>query len=297
MEIAREVALLDADAIADTLGDSAADADVVGYRTTNRVTNAGETAWTEAGGAPSIWLLGMFKPGDATTVVVPFEEADGLGPVVSTDYFVEVGPDRLRIKDGVIYFSGDGRYRSKIGVGPRRSAGVCGSRDPDTGVLTVVTYEPPADGETRYVKSQWKTHEEPYAGDLINSYNDGPTEPGGDQLGPFYELETSGLALFLNPGETGEHVQSTFHAVGPREALDAIAVETFGVTLETIEGRFDKGGRAKDEFPVFILPPSSFLLFDQRQRDLDAVDELVDDRAVEPTRLRQGAFRDQRAGP
>ena len=30
----------------------------------------------------------------------------------------------------------------------------------------------------------------PYCGDVINAYNDGPTEDGS-MMGPFYEIETS----------------------------------------------------------------------------------------------------------
>ena len=29
-----------------------------------------------------------------------------------------------------------------------------------------------------YVRSQWMDHKDPYAGDLINVYNDGPSAPG-----------------------------------------------------------------------------------------------------------------------
>ena len=49
---------------------------------------------------------------------------------------------------------------------------------------------------------------------MINSYNDGPTEDGGKPLGPFYELETSSPALSLNAGESGTHIQRTFHFEG-----------------------------------------------------------------------------------
>jgi hypothetical protein len=69
----------------------------------------------------------------------------------------------------------------------------------------------------------------------MNSYNDGPPEPGAKPLGPFYELETSSPALFLKPGESYTHTQTTVHFTGPRESLDAIAKHKFGVGLETIE--------------------------------------------------------------
>ena len=57
-------------------------------------------------------------------------------------------------------------------------------------MLTLVQYTRPA-GATRYVNSMWAIQQNPYGGDVINSYNDGPPAPGAAPLGPFYELETS----------------------------------------------------------------------------------------------------------
>ena len=54
----------------------------------------------------------MFNPAPATTVVVPIKtgpEAE-LGKAVTSDYFGEVPAGRLVVKDGVIYFSADGKY-------------------------------------------------------------------------------------------------------------------------------------------------------------------------------------------
>ena len=50
----------------------------------------------------------------------------------------------------------------------------------------------------------------PYSGDALNSYNDGPLEDGS-QMGPFYELETSSPAAALKPGESITHSQITIH--------------------------------------------------------------------------------------
>jgi hypothetical protein len=90
------------------------------------------------------------------------------------------------------------------------------------------------------VRSQWEDHADPYAGDLINAYNDGPPNPGDAPLGPFYELETSSPALPLGPGESLTHVQSTIHISGPADALDPIARAVLGVTLEEIGAVFPK---------------------------------------------------------
>jgi hypothetical protein len=84
----------------------------------------------------------------------------------------------------------------------------------------------------------WEIQDEPYAGDVVNSYNDGPPEPGAKPLGPFYEIETSSAAAALAPGESLTHVHQTFHFQGPESELDTIALATLGVSLESITAAF-----------------------------------------------------------
>ena len=235
LRIERQVELLSAEAAEGSLDVEAGDVDFVGYRTTNTLTNTGDKDWTRDSGLLSIWMLGMYKPGEQTTVVIPFHEgsADELGPIVNDEYFGKVPSERLKVTDGVLYFSGDGKYRSKIGLTPHRAKDICGSYDAQRGVLTIVKYNKP-EGQTEYVNSMWELQEQPFAGDAVNSYNDGPPEPGADPLGPFYELETSSPALALKAGETGTHVQETYHFVGSAEQLDRLAQQLLGVTLEEI---------------------------------------------------------------
>ena len=240
MRIDREVVLLDRGAIESALGAPLGGASVVGYETRNRVTNTGERAWEPDTGLVSIWLLGMFKPGERATVVIPYRRGSEsqLGPIVNDEYFGKVPAERLIVGDGVLYFRADSKYRSKIGLNPRRATPVAGSWDPDLGVLTVVQYSYPGPGVTDYVNSMWELQDEPYGGDTINSYNDGPTEPGGAALGGFYEIETSSPALALGRGQTGEHVSRTIHLEGSRRELDLIARRALGVGLDQIERAF-----------------------------------------------------------
>jgi hypothetical protein len=81
----------------------------------------------------------------------------------------------------------------------------------------------------------WIMQDQPYAGDTVNAYNDGPPSPGAEPLGPFYELETSSPALSLKPGETGEHVQETFHFEGSTAELDSISRRLLGLSVDQIE--------------------------------------------------------------
>jgi len=209
---------------------------IVAYESNNRMTNVGKEEWSRKTGLLSIWILGMFTPSPQTTVVVPFIPGpeDQLGPIVNDAYFGKVPASRLVVKDGVMFFSGDGQYRSKIGLSPKRAKNVLGSYDAANKALTVVQYNKPRN-LADYVNSMWQIQDEPYRGDTVNSYNDGPPAPGAKPMGPFYELETSSPAAALAPDQSILHTHRTFHFRGPEAQLDAIAQATLGVTIEEIK--------------------------------------------------------------
>jgi hypothetical protein len=107
-------------------------------------------------------------------------------------------------------------------------------------VLTLVQFTLPDDpAKADYVSSMWGKQTDPYAGDVVNSYNDGPPAPGKPALGPFYEIESSSPGAALKPGETLEHVHRTIHLRGDRATLDAISRDTLGVSLDAIEAAFE----------------------------------------------------------
>lgn len=238
LEVGREVRLLGADGIA-ALGIAVpAGVKTVAYASDNAVTNTGAAVWAKETGLLSIWILGMFNPSPSTTIVIPFKTgpAEELGPAVNDAYFGKVPADRLVVDEakGVLFFSGDGKYRSKIGLSPARVKPFAGSFDAANGALTLVHLTVP-EGAADYVNSMWEIQEKPFAGDVVNSYNDGPAAPGAKPLGPFYELETSSPAAALAPGQTLTHVHTTMHFQGPRAALDAIARAALGIGLDEIE--------------------------------------------------------------
>lgn len=237
VKVSREVRLLSASSAWKKLGvKPAPGVNLVAYESDNRITNAGKEPWRKETGLLSIWMLGMFNPAPATTIVVPITPGpeSELGVKVTSDYFGSVPPERLVVKASVIYFSGDGQFRSKIGVNPKRSKGVLGSYDAGNQVLTIVQFTQP-EGVTDYVNSQWKLQDHPYAGDTANSYNDGPPSPGAKPLGPFYELESSSPAAALAPGKSLKHIHRTIHLSGNEASLDAVARATFGVSLAEIK--------------------------------------------------------------
>jgi hypothetical protein len=236
--VGRTINLLGYDEAAEHLGATVGDeVRMVGFESQNTLANAGSSPWDRSTGLLSIWILGMFKPLPAGWVIVPFlagEEAT-LGPPATTDYFGPVGQDRCKLLDDHLLFKCDGEYRSKIGISPARARRVLGSWDPDGQVLTIVQFNLP-DGAARlpYVNSLWEIQDQPYAGDAVNSYNDGPPPGGGKQLGPFYEIETSSPAAELEPGASITHTHRTYHFAGRREQLDDLARTILGVDLDEV---------------------------------------------------------------
>jgi hypothetical protein len=242
LRVDREIRVLERSEALNALGIAPAKTvKIVAFESNNTMTNTGTKAWDKETGLLSIWILGMFNPSAATTIVVPFNMGteDELGPIVNDAYFGKVPANRLVVKDGVLFFSGDGQYRSKIGLSPQRAKPIAGSYDAVNKVLTIVQFNKPQTAAD-YVNSMWELQDEPYKGDVVNSYNDGPSEPGVKPLGPFYELETSSPAAALKPGEGISHIHRTYHLQGPEADLDTIAKATLGVTIAEIKSALPK---------------------------------------------------------
>jgi hypothetical protein len=210
----------------------------VGFESETILTNTSDKAWIKETGMPSIWILGMFNPSPEVTIIIPFRQGDEslLGPVVNDTYFGKIPAERLKIQDGIILFRGDGKARGKIGLSPLRVMSLAGSYDKTSRTLTVVKFSF-HEGDTDYVNSMWEYQKEPYEGDVLNSYNDGPLADGS-QMGPFYELESSSPAARLQPGESLKHIHQTYHFQGDEKALDEIAKKIFGAGLEIISNAF-----------------------------------------------------------
>jgi len=102
-----------------------------------------------------------------------------------------------------------------------------------------VHYDGPKRGAP-YVNSMWEQQKEPFKGDVINSYNDGPPGPGKPPLGGFYEIETSSPAGELAPGKDMVHTHRTFHFVGDPDVLEPIAKKVLGVSLAEISAKVQR---------------------------------------------------------
>ncbi len=238
MGVRRTISMLDKGELESLLGVEIPDGlGIIAYKTENEIRNKGGFEWTKETGMPSVWLLSTFNPTPSTTVFIPYNK-DYAGRKVNDEYFGKVPSDRLVLEDGVAYFKIDGEYRAKIGLPAGSAKDICGSYDSKAGVLNILKYTVPQGGAD-YVNGQWGEQDDPFSGDVINSYNDGPTETGFVQ-GPFYEIETSSPAAALAPGQTLRHVQFTVHIEGAPERLSSVAKAVFGVDLDEVSGKFPK---------------------------------------------------------
>jgi hypothetical protein len=236
--IEREVTLLSEKELNKLLSVDTKNLKCVAYRSDNKLINQGEEAWKKETGLLSIWMLGMFNPSPAIIIVIPVKPGDErvIGPKVNDSYFGKISRERLKVSGNHIFFKADGKSRGKIGIPPLRATGVMGSYDSDNKILTLLICRLPV-GKKDYVNSSWQIQENPFSGDALNSYNDGPLEDGS-QMGPFYELETSSPAADLKPGESLSHIQFTIHLTGDLIILDEVSRKVLGVSLNEISSAF-----------------------------------------------------------
>jgi hypothetical protein len=234
LEVNRKIKLLSTQNITQTLGiQIGASIKTVGFETENNVKNIGKAAWTKNTGLLSIWVLSMLQANDHTSVFVPFKKGDPatLGKIVTDDYFGKLDTSRLKIKDGYLLFKADAQQRSKIGVSPLRALPMAASYDAQNKVLTIVQFTMP-NNNIDYVNSLWQIQDDPFKGDALNAYTDGPVN--GKQMGKFYELEGSSPAMALLPGSSQTHIQKTIHLKGAEADLNAVTQKLFGVKINQL---------------------------------------------------------------
>lgn len=238
LEVERKINILSSSEIEKELGISLNSAKAVAYKSANKLTNIGESQWTEQSGMLSVWLLAMLNPSAKATIVIPVKQGDekSLGKTVNDDYFGKIPASRLKISSNTVFFKGDGQSRGKIGISPQRAKPFLGSYDAENKILTIVKVKLP-ENTTRYVNSAWELQDEPFLGDALNAYNDGPLEDGS-QMGPFYEIESSSPALGLKPKESYTHIQTTYHFEGKEKDLNSISEKILGVSIKTIKSQF-----------------------------------------------------------
>ena len=233
IDIERIISLLDKKQLEERLRtDIPASVSFVGYETDNSIKNTGTGDWKKENGLLSIWLLGMMTPSEQTTVIIPFIAQKNIHDFITDNYFGQIPAERLQIKDSVLFFTCDGKSRGKIGLSPVIAKSIAASYDFKNNVLSIIFF--PVDRNGIYVNSKWEMQKQPFKGDVVNSYNDGPLQDG-TQLGPFYEIESSSSAKELKAGEKLEYKQTTCHLQGDYNALNNIARQLLGVDLDEIK--------------------------------------------------------------
>jgi len=235
LKIDRSIRLIGRDSVTKILESEIPDqVKLVSFESDNRLTNKGTQTWTKKSGMLSIWILSMLNASENSVIGIPYKtgKEESLGKVVTDDYFGKVPSDRLNIKEGIILLKADSKYRSKVGISPQRALPWICSYDEGQGLLTIAQFSLPS-GTNDYVNSLWEQQKEPFKGDAVNAYNDGPLE-NGDQLGNFYEIESSSPAASLQPGESLRHVHRTIHLQGSQDDLDQVLYNAFGIHLNDL---------------------------------------------------------------
>jgi hypothetical protein len=106
------------------------------------------------------------------------------------------------------------------------------SFDAQNNVLTIIQYTQPKQ-QVDYVNSLWEKQLNPFSGDAMNAYSDGPIN--NQQMGQFYEVESSSPALSLSAGASQSHHQKTIHLKGSIQDLDRIAHKLFGISVNEMK--------------------------------------------------------------
>jgi len=214
------------------------DIEVVSHESFNKITNAGDSPWVAETGLIGLWTICLNPPADDAVMIIPFQPGSEseLGQIVTADYFGKLDHDRLKVSEelSLVFLRGDGNFRSKLGISFARACSPIGGWNPSSQTLTIVEFNLPKTAPDGYTNNLWEYQDEPFAGDVVNAYNDGPND-SGKGMGGFFELETVSPALALKPGESFTHTPSTTHLTGNRESLNKVAIAVFGANLSQIE--------------------------------------------------------------
>lgn len=233
IDIERHIHLFDNSEIEKNLGITLEDGvSSVGFEVKSTMKNAGQENWNKEQGLLSIWDIGCMTPSKKAIVIIPVRG----NPKEVTNYFTPLDDSRIKIKNNTVFYKSDADYLNKIGIPPEHTKPIFGSYNPDLRTLTIVTFR--FDNDPFYVNSNWEDQTDPYAGDVINVFNDGSIG-SGKPFGPFYELETSSSAKELKVGQQQEHIHTTYHFEGDQKQLSAIAEKLLGVSLMGIEYIFN----------------------------------------------------------
>lgn len=240
----REVSLLTRKNATDILGIEIPDSvKIVAFQSLNKISNAGDKAWSPEYGRLNITVSGYFNASKNTFVFIPFRQGDvsKFGDIVRDDYFepamgITDSSKRLLVTQDYIRFRADAKALSGISVPPRRSEGIALSYDDAKKVLTVITYLRPAD-KREYLASSWRRTPNPNDdGDAISVFNNGPLSRTSAPAEPYFQISTYSPAIHIAPGRSQFHLQRTFHFNGSEYDLGLISYKLAGISIGQLRG-------------------------------------------------------------
>lgn len=201
----------------------------IGYQTAHRLQNTDSVQWKKDSGLASIWSLSTFKGTDRSVTFIPIKGHSGK-PVFQ--YMGKPGNDRFVVHDNVVWYRTDGKFRSKIGIPPNLSKGLFGNYQPEINMLRIIQFQ--QSGDSLYFNSNVFEQRNPYDGEAIAVYNNGPMNLSVGKENSFFELESASPQKELLPGESVSHFHRVFQFIGEKAELDRISQEVLGISLADI---------------------------------------------------------------
>lgn len=191
----------------------------VAFQTENSLTNKDTIAWKKETGLVGLWSAGMYQGTDDTVVIIPLNSKAELKDIFQ--YMGTLDNTRLQLKNNILLYKGDGKYRSKIGVPPQLAPDIYGCYSKSKNRLTIVQYKKEKD--SLYSNSFVSVQDEPYKGEAIPIYNNSAD---------FFELESNAPLKVLQPNETTSHWHRVYHFSHDNVALNKISLKLLGVELK-----------------------------------------------------------------
>lgn len=201
--------------------------DYVAYQSSHRLVNKGNAIQNETG-LVSLWSAGMFEGSAKGVVIIPLQKVVTKQAIF--EYMGNLDSSRFEIIDDVILFKADGKYRSKLGIPPHIAKSVYGCYRPELNTLTIIQYALPK-GDSLYFNSEVSVQENPYMGEAIPIYNNGPMDYLPTDETSFFELESTSAMKELQTGDTLSHYHRIYHFTASYTKLDELAIEILGISL------------------------------------------------------------------
>ncbi|BAX78430.1 DUF6786 family protein [Labilibaculum antarcticum] len=204
-----------------------ADTKFVAFESAHVLTNMGGEAWRKESGLLSLWSLNMLEGSENTVVIIPLKKDADLQDIYQ--YLGLLDSTRLRIRNNVVLFKADGKYRSKIGIPPQFAPSIYASYSKEKQRLSIVQYQKNSD--SLYFNSNANIQENPYKGEVIPVYNNGSMDYSPTSESSFYELESCSPMRELQPGDSLNHFHRVYHFSGKQEDLNKLCKQILGVGL------------------------------------------------------------------